>query len=289
MNPSTQWVVVDAQTRPIHSYNDDAYGHTSQRLWVIDGATGISRKNFTPNASDAAWLAELISEQLRDIPELPLTSVLEQLQKRVKTAFQKAVAPMTLDELDELDMPCACLGLVQIHDGLLEIACIGDISIVVSHENGSSEVLTDQASEKFSAKTLQKWRQLLTEHVTPENAWPHLRSTIRSNREAVNQADGYTVIHPHRDWIHLVTVQQRTCTKDMRVLMASDGVWRLVDLFRCHDAASLIETVTQSNWNTVMDDLREREEQDAQCTRYLRVKPSDDATGLLARLQGDPT
>lgn len=289
MSPSTQWVIVDAQTRPIHSYNDDAYGHTSHRLWVIDGATGISSKSFTSHASDAAWLAETISELLQDIPDLPLALVLEQLEARVKTAFQKAIAPLGLNELDELDMPCACLGLVQIHNGQLEIACIGDISIVVSHENGSSEEFTDQASAKFSEKTLNRWRQLLTEHVTPEIAWPFLRPTIRNNRAAVNQPNGYTVIHPSRDWSHLVTMMQRPCTKDMRVLMASDGVWRLVDLFSCHDASSLIEMVTQSNWNTVMDDLREREAQDPECTRYLRVKPSDDATGLLARLKGYPT
>jgi hypothetical protein len=289
MTQALQWLVIDAESRAAKNYNDDAYGFNAQRLWVIDGATGISDKHFTTHISDAAWLAETTSILLQSLTPGPIQHLLQELEIQLKEAFAKEVRGVATSELNDLDLPCACLGLVQLNEGVLELACVGDICILIAPVEGPLQVFSDQASAPFADKTLRQWRQLLAENTDPALAWSLLRPTIRRNRASVNQPGGYVLIHPGRDWAHQVAVHQIPYSPGMRVLMASDGAWRLVDLFGVHDAASLLEVVTQSKWSSVLDDLRLREAQDLDCTQYLRVKPSDDATGLLAQLIEVPT
>lgn len=287
MNTSSHWSVLDAQTRPIHNYNDDAYGFTRERLWVIDGATGISDVHCTPHASDAAWLAERTSTLLESLPAAPLTELLGVLQEQVKSVFSQAQIASAPADLQDQDMPCACLGLVQLQGEHVEIACVGDISVVVSEpDNTGVQVFSDTAAARFSEKTLQHWHQLKVAQHGADEAWSRLRTTIRGNRNAVNMPDGYTVIHPKRDWAHRVTIHRIPLHQDMRVLLASDGLWRLVDLFGTHDAQSMLDFATENHLPALLTQLRTLEAQDSDGQRYLRVKPCDDATGLLARLEG---
>lgn len=284
MSETLTWSILDAQTRAANQYNDDALGFTAQRLWVIDGATGISDRHFTPHISDAAWLAETTASLLTTIKGEPVGAVLERLETLVKAAFTQVVLPQTLSPEDDLDMPCACLGMVQLQGDVLEVVCVGDISIVIAPVNGPLQVFSDQSAATYSDRTLKRWRELSSGQHDAKEVWAQLRPTIRQNRQAVNQPGGYTVIHPTRSWAHQVSIHRVAYQEGMRVLLASDGAWRLVDLFGVHDARSLLETVTRSLWSPVLDELRLLEAQDPKGTRYSRIKPCDDATGLLAQL-----
>ncbi len=56
---------------------------------------------------------------------------------------------------------------------------------------------------------------------------------------------------------------------------------RLVEMFERYDRASLMAAVLQRGVSSLHDELRELEAADAECLRYPRTKPSDDATALL--------
>jgi hypothetical protein len=44
--------------------NEDMYGHTSESAWVIDGATGLTDKQFSNQKSDELWFVNRISDRL---------------------------------------------------------------------------------------------------------------------------------------------------------------------------------------------------------------------------------
>ncbi len=270
--------------------NDDSWGHALERLWVLDGATGVSPRRCTRDHSDAAWLADTASHWLAADTRTPratgpLTHRLLELQSFVKEAFvwerHKAGGELPHD----IDMPCACLGLAQIDGDELHLACVGDITVVVAWPDGQHQVWSDHASTKASRRTLDAWHTARAQGLSGDTLWEAVRPVILNNRESVNRPDGYRVIHPARPWADGVQVHRVSLVDGMRVLLASDGLWRLVDLFNSHTPLDVILALETQGWQPVLNQLREQEDDDANGERHPRVKHRDDATAVLARVQ----
>jgi hypothetical protein len=71
----------------------------------------------------------------------------------------------------------------------------------------------------------------------------------------------------------------------MRVLLASDGLWRLVDLFNSHGPLDVLQAIDTHGWPAVLTELRAREDGDTGASRYARVKHRDDASAVLAHVR----
>ena len=59
------------------------------------------------------------------------------------------------------------------------------------------------------------------------------------------------------------------------------GLWRLIDHFRVYDAAGFIAAATAKGLAALGAELHTLESADPECRRVPRVKPFDDASGLL--------
>lgn len=289
--------VLGAQSWPASSeqhYNDDAYGSHAHMLWVIDGATGVSNVRHTRHASDAAWLAQAASQHLaQEAPssDLPLYARLQNLERQLGDAFaRERTHALTLQEAQHApvhSMPSACLGVVQLHRDGLEIACVGDVSIVVETPGHGIAVYSDHASTRFSERTMHAWQAAKQQALSHDAIWDTVRPVILENRKSMNTADGYRVVHPTLPWTVGLEVVKLPLVAGMRVLLASDGLWRLVDVYAQMTPEALLHAVATRGLAAVLNQLRELEAQDPSCLRYARIKPSDDATALLAEVLPD--
>jgi hypothetical protein len=283
---SSRFVVRAARSQPIGDCNDDACGSSPRRLWVLDGATGVSDRRWTRFASDASWLAHTASDLLRD-PQWdgqPLAAALSGLEAQLRAAFIEAVACEGLSQAGVHEMPSACLGIVQLLGDEIEVACVGDISVVVQAPGRLFQVFTDSAAEPFSRRTLHAWQRARASTHGANAMWEEACKVIRENRSAMNQPGGYRVVHPVLAWAQGVQVHRLPAVAGTRILLASDGLWRLVDLFREMSPQALMQAIEYQGIGRVLARLRAMEADDPACEAFARVKPGDDATGMLAEL-----
>jgi hypothetical protein len=272
--------------------NEDSLGHGSHRLWVVDGATGIAHNKCTTGSSDAAWLAQCMTDILNATPQDLRSSqdTLAGLSVQVNQAFAQEVQALGMDELADEDSPCACLGLIELRENRLDMACIGDVTIVVK-SGDALQIFSDQSAQPFSDRTLAHWRTLHAQGMEPEVIWENLLGTLRENRQAVNQPDGYGVVHPARPWLHKIQFRSVPALAGMQILMVTDGFWRLVDTFKCFTPETLmghLELQHPPKLSPALAMLREIETQDSGSDLFGRIKTHDDATALYVTVAGVP-
>jgi len=268
--------------------NEDAHGATATAAWVIDGATGVTLGPDILAPSGAAWLAGTLSDILLSEggDAANLQDLLVLAERAVSERFAAAVDPGLV--IDGPDMPTGCLGLAVIEEHGLELAVIGDVSLLHRRADRSLSVLSDHAVEAFGERTMDALRRALRER-PDEDPWPMLRLQIRENRRMANQPGGYNVVHPTLAWAHRVTRARADVAEGDVLLLASDGFFRLVDHFGMHDPDDLIDAALDIGLSTLVERLRAAEIDDRRGERAPRVKVHDDATAVLLRVETDNT
>jgi hypothetical protein len=103
---------------------------------------------------------------------------------------------------------------------------------------------------------------------------------LRRRRARLNQPGGYWMLGVDPRAAAAMDVRTLALDRPTRVLLASDGLWRLVDHFGRYDAAGLLDAAFVQGVAALIAELRRFEADDRDCRRVPRVKPSDDATGL---------
>ena len=102
-----------------------------------------------------------------------------------------------------------------------------------------------------------------------------------AGRAAMNEPDGYGVFSITPTPWHFVRAGQIDMPTGGHALLASDGLMRLVDVFKLYTALDLLAAVRNGGLTPLMRLLRMVECDDVHGHRYPRAKVNDDATGLL--------
>ena len=95
-------------------------------------------------------------------------------------------------------------------------------------------------------------------------------------------------MHPTRPWAHRLKRRTLACAEVRHLLIVSDGLYRLVDVFGVWDGAGLLQAALSDGLDPLCAQLRDLEARDEACVQFPRVKASDDASGLLVRINASP-
>ncbi len=269
---------------PQASANEDAVGFSRSAAWAIDGATGVTdTAPLTPGPTDAAWLAGNLNSKLRaafDKPNADPLAVLAGLQADIEREFRGLHSAA---EVRSSEQPTAALALAALAGPDLNFFGIGDCRILCEHRHG--QVIEFNPSEMGPGEKLMlQERQRLLAMSPHEDPWPRLKPFIQSLRDRVNTPGGYSIVHPSRPWVFRLR-HQTIAAKDVRhVLIVSDGLYRLVDPFGRFNPEGFLRAVLGGGLPPLCQELRSIEKADASSTRFPRVKATDDASAILARI-----
>jgi hypothetical protein len=253
--------------------------------WVIDGATGLADRECVPHGpTDAAWLADRLSCYLAandpSRAEVPVyfAGVLTEI-----AADYAALVPIAVT-LPPYALPSAAAIWVAAAENRLTVAWLGDCRAVVAQGHDIT-ILGAPGESPWEDGINDVVRDRLTREPGPVGSLlDALAEPLRQRRSRLNQPDGYWMlgIDPRA----AAQMEQRVVALDgsTTVLLASDGLWRLVDHFRVYDAPGLIAAASARGLAALGAELRRLEDADPECRRVPRVKPFDDASGLLLDL-----
>jgi len=277
---------VDIRTIASGAENEDRAGVAPPLAWVIDGATDVVPEPLTHAASDASWFAAamhavlsgLDAEAHASLAELPAV-VADRLAPEFAASARRPPA-------GRADHPSASAVIIRAREhGHIEFVSVGDCTLLAHDGKRLMKigVAEEDAGDRWVADALTGRSQNATAAPVPlsrDDLWPRLRAV----RAHMNTPGGYGVFSITAPPPTMVRHGTLEVAPGSRILLASDGLMRLVDIFRAYDTERLFTAAWTNGLAPLFDELRALERADADCTRYPRAKTSDDTTALLLRV-----
>ena len=272
---------------PTAAVNEDAAGATESAAWVIDGATGVSDLSpLVPGLTDAAWLAAQLNKSLHDTFENAVDpyAALAEIDADIRAAFSSS---NTSPERSPAEQPTAAFALSVLRGDVVHLIGLGDCRIIVENRIGEIEEFDPSETGHAEAMIIQERHRLLGAY-PDEDPWPRLKPFIRSLRQFANAANGYSIVHPTLSWHSRVKRQVSNAQTIRHLLGVSDGLYRLVDVFKVYSPGQLLERAVKDGLTPLCSQLRDLENADDRCVIYPRVKAYDDASAVLVKRSQPP-
>jgi hypothetical protein len=273
--------LVGRGSRPGGTVNEDALGMARfgavEAAWVLDGATGLADREQVPDGpTDAAWLAGALSEALAalDPGERPPRDYFGQVLEQVAARYRALVPGHAM--LPPYALPSAAGVWLRLTDDRLDIAHQGDCVAVVERQGGVQVFgVVDQTGLDSIGELIEARRS------KPGKLLHLLGDELRARRARLNQPGGYWMLGVDPRAAAALSAETLAVSPGARILLCSDGYWRLVDHFGRYDAAGLLHASFAQGAEALLDELRALEAADPDGRAAPRVKPMDDATVLL--------
>ena len=261
--------------------NDDALGCTAQ-AWVIDGATSIGRSVLGVE-SDARWLAQAVDRHLRLLLEVEPEQSSETLLRRLLNDIQGDFRAQSGRDWHDLeDMPAACLSLLRIRGGEIELLNIGDSRILVEGADGQVRSFGDSALYELDRQSLAHFCRMREEHPQWDHAELFKASRPRRQNRLLMNKPGATGRWTSADrWPGVA--RDLTLAALRSFVLMTDGFDRLVEPFRRYTDEQLLRRLEDVGVSAMLDELREIEQGDDQALAFPRFKIHDDASALSDR------
>ena len=280
---------LSAATEPGSKINEDAYGlwparDAAQAAWVLDGVTGINDRALLPGPSDAAWFVTQVQEALPALltkePGMPIgdlvAALAAELERRQSGSWVDARGA------DGMETPAASFALIRLLGDELEIARLGDCLVLLESKEGAVRALDHPVLEQIEAGTRRAILELRAAGVTdPQQILRTMMPQLRAQRRRRNIADGYGVLAGEQSCVSMIHVDRWPTQSLRRVLLASDGYYRLVDHYHAENDADLVRHTERNGADALLKQLRAIEAEDPSGAAYPRLKIRDDATALL--------
>jgi hypothetical protein len=289
------FTLLSATTAPGSNVNEDAYGlwptsDAPRTAWVLDGVTGLNDRALLPGPSDAAWFVAQVQETLpallSESPDMPMAELIgalaSELERRQSASWRDARGA------DGWETPAASFALIRLLGDEIEIARLGDCLVLLESNDGVVKVMDHPVLEQIEAATKRGVLDLRAMGITdPKDIRERMMPALRAQRRRRNQPDGYGVLAPEQSCVPMIHMDCLPAGGLRRVLLASDGYYRLVDHYGAMNDAELVRETGRQGAAALLKQLRAIEASDPLTATYPRLKICDDATALLIGIDGD--
>lgn len=272
--------VVEALSHRGGAVNEDSFGIAGRYAWVVDGATGIGTRRFCPGASDAAWYAgELSCALAAGAAAEPGIAPAALLAKAIETVAEELRA-LAGDWPERVDEPHGAVVLLRCDPAGVDYAILGD-SGLLAVEDGETRVVADPEVEAIDPAFARRIAELRAQGVTDRTAiQSDVKERIREIYATMNTPAGVAIAALDPAAVERAITGRLSWPDDGRLLLATDGLLRLIDPFEALDAEGLRQAAFEKGLGGLVDHLRRLETADAEALGFPRLKCHDDATAL---------
>ena len=286
---TSAFTLLSAASASGSTINEDAYGMwpteaAPRAAWVLDGVTGIDDRALLPGPSDAAWFVAQVQDALpallSAVPDMPIVDLVGALVRTLER--RQASSWRDPRGADGRETPAASFVLVRLLGDEVEIARLGDCLVLLESADGAVRVLDHPVLQRIEAETKQMVLDLRAAGVTdPQEVRRRMMPTLRAQRRRRNQFDGYGVLAAEQRCSSMIEVDRLPVRTLRRVLLASDGYYRLIDHYHTMSDTELVRETDRQGADALLKQLHATETEDPLGAKYPRLKMSDDATALL--------
>lgn len=270
---------IQTVTRTGLRVNEDAVGAGEDFLFVIDGATNLSGRNYMDTQSDARWFALQTAGLLREM----LADEKGTLSDLVRGAMERVLHRWTGPEEA---MPTASAAIWRCRGDKVELFQLGDCGASLERADGSVLVWR----ERFLARLDEAALEQMTAHreqtgCTMEEARRWATPILQKHRAMHNRPDGYWVLDPTGAGIAHARTAELPAGECRSICAYSDGFAQLMQFVPQWDGAALHRQVMEQGAQALLDRLYDMQEQDREMLRVPRFKLRDDTTAAAAEIE----
>ena len=279
---------LSAATQAGSKVNEDGYGswpvQAPRAAWVLDGVTGINDRALLPGPTDAAWFVAQVQEALPALlsaaPDMPAADLVGALV--VELERRQSAAWLDARGADGRETPAASFALVRLIGSEIEVLRLGDCLVLLEAADGAVTVMDHPVLAAIEAETRDALLALRAQGITdPKQAFAAMLPQLRAQRLRRNLHDGYGVLAAERSCVPMLHLDRMPARALRRILLVSDGYYRLVDHYGAASDAELVRRTAELGVDAMLQQLRAIETADPMATQYPRLKIADDATALL--------
>ena len=277
--------VIDSVSRGATSANEDRAGAEGPIAWVIDGATDVLAEPLIGDTTDSAWYAERLNAALIRRATAPMENMHAlpaSLAEEIATEFFKHAKRHPREPHEH---PSAAAIVIRANDSGLDVLSLGDCALMAETNDGFVHRNVGEASAGdhwVSTAIADHHKEGATSYAEARAAlWPKLRQV----RNLMNTEGGYGIFSVIPTPNTYVNVERLNIGTGATILLASDGLTRLVDVFQRYTLRALFEAAGEWGLDALLTELRELEAADPDCRQFPRAKVNDDATGLLLKFR----
>lgn len=256
--------------------NEDVCGYENNRFWVFDGATPKTKKHYFAADSDARYLVNIFSTELKkccvEKPELSNGQLLSYAMKNVRNQIPK----VDFSKEEFLFRPSFAAGIVSIKENNVDIDLLSDCYVIVKC-NEKVQVYTDTRIEVIMRLTQEVKNYVVLNNVKKEIAEELVNLRKTENRRLMNREGGYwvgTIDGSAFDNIISINIKRE---KDMEIIICSDGFYKMFQ-YGLVDVNQIFSSGMPFDLLVKRLRLYEREHKEYGC------KISDDATAIRLSL-----
>lgn len=257
-------------TRP----NDDRFGATSQRAWVVDGATDLGDPGLLGNQGGAAWLSSTASLGFAISDATDLRVACADMFAFVQARFER-------ERKRELrarwELPKAAFAAAELGEDRLHVAWAADCPILLHRADGPiwCTGAPDTSGEVADAAALG----------IGHGAAPVLAGEVLEDRRAQRMRADHAALSPDPEAVARITQYDSFAIEPGdELLLMSDGFSALVSDYGRYDTAGFWAEIKTRGLMELAQELRDIEREDKACSHFPRFKVSDDATAIWLKI-----
>jgi len=261
--------------------NEDFFGWANDAAWVIDGATGVS-ENKLPYPSDAYWFVRTFSrfldQGLLTTPQATTFDILNAAISQTRSQYGNN------NEIETA--PSAAFIMVRLLEENIEVCSLGDCKALFLSDLGKLEYFYDASLEPFENKTLDALKKFRSEQpeVLQQEIIQQLKPVIRENRRFMNQPNGYSILSLNEIDANALKVRYIPYRQNLKIAMMTDGFLRYTETLGQGSYLDLYNRAMNTPLDLILKEIRQLEQSDPECKKFVRVKRSDDATAIVVEV-----
>lgn len=254
-------------------------------FWVLDGASPAEGVPGFPYDA-TCWYVATVSEMLEFSTH---SGVAEEILRSVIRKVNYQAQKLQLLPLSNMQRPLASLSWLRLtltkNHLMAQFSYLGDtIGMMESPEIGRcsfrAKSMEDEMRLYQEVALMKKSKGYSQEQLNSHFFERLVSARLRMQTECADALLGW-------DDTFRYGLQKSEFEVDSRftALLASDGLFRLVDVYQCMSSDELFELASQQGLGYLLSRLRSIEDGDDTATRYPRLKLRDDACGILVKLE----
>ena len=269
--------------KTIEETNEDCVYLCDKFGFVIDGATGLFKENYSPLKSDAKWFAEQIKQFLikKLSTNLPLKQIFKECIQKVNAEYDSFEGAENVKS-----RPSAGIALFRINVDVTEFFILGDCKLFVKNKSGAIKEFSLPDLPRLDQININKMAKIAKEkNINVIDARPLINDDLVTTRLSQNTDHGYWILS---DSIEAIDkgLHATMPTKEISQLIAmTDGYSQIIDTFNLYTIEKIFELVENgSDLEVLYNELYDAQEDDKNCNIHPRFKTRDDATCLNLKL-----
>lgn len=271
-------------SEPGSEINEDIVYANSKYGWIMDGATGLRKANYTSDKTDARWFVTAWSEYLKGALEHSHDSLKHIVTNGIDSVKEMYLNEVKSDEIGKLDLPSASAGIYRIRESIFEYLLIGDICMAIEDIEGNIEVIKDTRLEALDNIAVDELSRLMTsEGLNFNEAREGIQNLLLKNRLLKNTDNGYWTLEFEKNAVDYCIYDKLPLQTISRVLFMTDGFFAIHSSYNYLSIKDLISFIDKEGLEEAYRILRDIEDEDKECYKYPRFKKSDDASAIYIK------